>query len=238
MPDRRHPQASRALARLSILALASLAALSGGCAAGPSSRALVLGPGSGPRLELRLAPGPHYSARRGFGPFGYTVRPQVAAWVESPEGSYLGTLYVTARAERGDWRAAPERGRPEALPVWSRLRGAEAEAVSAATSPGETRAAAQLSARLPAGRYVVMLETNRSYDWNAAYPKESAGVNGQPSLVYRAEIDSSGPACEAPLELVGRGSVDGSDGEIRPGAEGITTALELFSSMEAAWLPE
>ena len=218
-------------------ALAALVLL-GGCAAGPASRALVLGPGSGPRIELNLVPGAHYEARRGFGPFGYKVQPQVAVWLESPEGRYLGTLFVTDRAERGAWRAAPERGRPEALPVWSRLRGAEADAVSAATAKGETRVAARPAAGMPSGPCVVMLETNRSYDWNEAYPEAAAGVNGQPSLVYRAAIDAAGPARVADFELLGRGSVDGSDGEIRPGAEGITTALELFSSMKAAWLPD
>jgi hypothetical protein len=43
-----------------------------------------------------------------------------------------------------------------------------------------------------------------------------------------------GPS-SAVFRPVGTGAVDGSDGEIRPGLEGITTALELLDSAEISY---
>jgi hypothetical protein len=37
---------------------------------------------------------------------------------------------------------------------------------------------------------------------------------------------------------LGIGSVDGSDGSIIPGLEGIDTALTLFAAMKVAYIPE
>lgn len=193
---------------------------------------------SGPRLELHLVPGKAYSARMGSWPFSYVVQPQVAAWLTTSDGSFVEPLLVTARAAKASWRMAPAEGRPEALPVFSHLKAAAADGVSAATSKGETLHDAGLGAGLPAGRYLVWLEVNRSYDYNAAYPKVGEGVNGQPSIVYRAEIDLGGDgAVEARFSPVGTGSPDGSDGEVSEGLAGIDSAFELFSSLSVAYLP-
>ena len=80
-----------------------------------------------------------------------------------------------------------------------------------------------------------MLETNRSYDWNGRYAKENAGVSGQPSVIYRAELTIGGDRTEARFVAVGTGSVDGSDGTVRTGLDGLDTALELFSSMKVSY---
>ena len=192
---------------------------------------------SGLRLELRLEPGPHYAKDMRMLWIQYTVWPQVAAWIETPDGRFLDTLYVTELAVTGKYRAAPKSGRPEALPVWSARKSGAADAVSSPTTVGSAVVYGNgIASRLPAGRYVVMLETNRSYDWNRTYTKKNSGVNGQPSVVYRAELEiGSGPR-EARLTPIGIGSVDGSDGKVRPGLDGIDTALELFSAMTVKYL--
>lgn len=187
--------------------------------------------GSGARFVLDLKPGAYYRTTTGWFIFRTPVYPQVAAWVESTDGRYLGTIFVTAKAERNGWLAAPARGRPEALPVWSHRRQGKLDAVSGATSAGATSRASGLAAELPAGRYVVMLETNRSYDYNATYTRENSGVCGQPSIVYRADIELGAGPAQSEFRPIGTGSVDGSDGAIRDGLAGIDTALELFSSM-------
>jgi len=226
----------------------SLAACSGSPAArsGAASRApgaadaptAPAAASSGRRLELHLVPGTAYSARMGTWPFSYVVQPQVAAWLATADGTFVEPLLVTARAAKASWRMAPAEGRPEALPVFSHLEAAAADGVSAATSKGETLRDAGLGDDLPAGRYVVYLEVNRSYDYNAAYPKASAGVNGQPSIVYRAEIELGGAeAVETRFSPVGTGSPDGSDGKVREGLAGIDSALELFSSLTVSYLP-
>jgi hypothetical protein len=194
---------------------------------------------SGPRFVVTLEPGPHYSKDMKVMWIRYTVWPQVAVWLEKTDGTFVDTIYVTELAVTGDYRAAPKTGRPEALPVWSHLRKGTVDAVSSPTTVDSTVSYGNdLAARLPAGEYVVKLETNRSYDWNATYTKKTAGVNGQPSLVYKAGLTIGGDADEAVFEPIGTGSVDGVDGEIRPGLGGIDTALQLFGSMKVAYAPE
>ncbi|MGD9939158.1 MAG: hypothetical protein AB7T74_05100 [Clostridia bacterium] len=222
-----------------VMALVALSWLAG-CAGGPE-QATGPKPGarSGTRFELSLQPGPEYAKDMKVFLFKYTVWPQVAVWLEKPDGSFVDTLYVTELAVTKDYRAAPKEGRPEALPVWSALKRAGVDGVSSPTTVGATvEYGNDLAARLPAGTYIVKLETNRSYDWNSSYTKDNAGVNGQPSLIYAAELTIGGAADEASFVPVGTGSVDGSDGTMRPGLEGIDTALQLFASMKVAYIPE
>ncbi len=187
--------------------------------AGPSGGAV-----SGPRFVLELLPGPEFH------------KAQIAAWVEDEEGRFLGTLYATERGARGTWIMAPDGGRPEALPVW-KARSGGADAISSATAKGALAHGSSLAAGLPAGTYTVMLEINRSFDYNDAYPK-SLGVNGQPSLVYEAVLRTGGVGNEATFQPIGTGSVDGTDGDVHPGLDGISTALELFSSIRVSYESE
>jgi hypothetical protein len=169
--------------------------------------------------------------------FKYTVRPQIAVWIETPEGRFLDTLYVTEVAVTGKYRSAPKQGRPEALPVWSARKAGSADAVSAPTTVGSAVVFGNgIASRLSAGKYTVMLEANRSYDYNETFTKKNSGVNGQPSIIYRAELEIGFGPREARFEPLGTGSVDGSNGTIKPGLEGIDTALELFSSMTVRYL--
>lgn len=211
-----------------------------GCAGSPE-QATAPRPGvqSGTRFELSLVPGPEYAKDMKVFLFKYTVWPQVAVWLETTDGTFVDTLYVTELAVTKDYRAAPKEGRPEALPVWSALKRAEVDGVSSPTTVGSTvEYGNDLASRLPAGTYIIKLETNRSYDWNDRYTKDNAGVNGQPSLIYVAELTIGGAADEATFVPIGIGSVDGFDGTMRPGLEGIDTALQLFASMKVAYIPE
>lgn len=200
------------------------------------------GASSGPRLKLELVPGPYYAKKVNLLVYSYTVWPQVAVWLERPDGSFIDTLYVTEVVVTGKYDAAPKGGRPEALPVWSALKAKVTSPVDAVSSPTTVGAdvvyGSDLAARLPAGTYVVKLETNRSYDWNATYTKKNSGVNGQPSVLYAATVEIGGRSAIVPFKPIGTGSVDGSDGLMRSGLQGIDTALELFSSMNVTYLPE
>lgn len=55
--------------------------------------------------------------------------------------------------------------------------------------------------------------------------------SGQPSLVYRAVLDSKAAAVPVELGLAGHGSPDGSDGEIHTDLAGTTTARSIVSSV-------
>ena len=189
----------------------------------------------GPRFSIELSPGKTYKTTTGWFIFKYPVYPQVAVWVETVDGAYMGTIYVTGKAEKKNWIAAPASGRPEALPVWSHLKKDMLDAVSAATSKGATLRDSDLASRLPAGNYVIMLETNRSYDYNSTYTEATSGVCGQPSLVYRALLSVGKGSSQVFFEPIGTGSLDGSDGAIRKGLSGIDSALSLYSKMAIAY---
>jgi hypothetical protein len=82
------------------------------------------------------------------------------------------------------------------------------------------------------------LEINRAYDYNETYTKKNAGVTGQPSLIYSCEINvGSGPS-RGVFAPWGTGSLDGSDGTVKPGLAGITTALHLLQSAEIQYVDD
>jgi hypothetical protein len=85
---------------------------------------------------------------------------------------------------------------------------------------------------LPSGTYIVKLEVNRSYDYNDTYTRANSGVTGQPSLVYKCALDVGHGPRKGTFEPIGTGAVDGSDGAIRPGLGGVTTALRILAAAE------
>lgn len=144
--------------------------------------------------------------------------PQVAVWLEDADGNYIRTLYVTSRAEKRSWIFSPKDGRPESLPVWYCAFGenpAKGGVIFDAEIDGEKS-------------YVLKAELNNSFDYNGFYTKKNSGVNGQPSVVY-GEIIPAGFTQEIRLELLGTGSLDGSDGIIHAETENLTTAQHIVS---------
>ncbi len=188
------------------------------------------------QFTLRVTPGPDYSASTRILLFiKMPLHPQMACWLESLDGHFLGTIYVTAKGEKKKFYAAPAAGRPEALPVWYHVQSSgapAADAVSGATSAGAAEHVAKAPAGLAPGRYAAFLEVNRSFDYNDRFTKKNSGVNGQPSIVYRAEIVVGPAGSKAVCAPIGTGSVDGSDGRVTPGLDGITTALTLIEKAE------
>lgn len=215
-----------------LLALGLLA----GCSSEKSvsnTEAAALG---GHHFTLNLVPGNSYHFTSWWFIFPVQIYPQVACWLESADGSYLGTIYATSKAAKNSWMSAPKEGRPEALPVWTHVKEArEADTISSATPSGAAEPVSDLAADLKPGSYVVKLEINRSYDYNDTYTKANSGVVGQPSLIYQCSIQVGGSASKASFVPIGTGALDGSDGKIRPGLDGITTALHLLDTAEISY---
>lgn len=119
---------------LGLFALTLVAACSRGQAGAPP---VVTG---GRHFLLDLVPGPAYHHALSILIFKVRLNPQIACWIESLDGKYLDTIYVTAKGANESWGpAAPAAGRPEALPVWSHARKQQsppADAVSGATPKG------------------------------------------------------------------------------------------------------
>jgi len=173
-------------------------------------------------FTLKILLGPQYNVQKRFLLFfRVSVCPQLACWIENTDGGYAGTIY------------APRGGRPEALPVRTHRKLGKAaitDAVSGATSRTSMEHGAILS--IPPGRHRVFIEVNRSFNYNETYTRANPGVNGQPSIAYQAEIDVGKAASVARFVPIGVGSVDGADGNIRPGFAGITTTLSATKDAE------
>lgn len=209
-------------------------------------------------ITISFAPGSAYSHKVRFGLISMSLAPQIAVWIETADGRYIGTIYVTGKSAAAGWRAAGGARRPEALPVWSHARDVAApdgqympdkahrlpDAVSGATPKSAIAWTWEVPADLAAGSYRIRAELNSSYDWNDAYPDKLpktdprwSEVNGQPSIVWEGALEIGAAAAKARLEPVGTGSLRGEDGGLKPGLEGLTTARDLAASISAEYRP-
>jgi hypothetical protein len=162
-------------------------------------------PGPNGTLAITVHPGPEWvHTFRVMLVVPVENRPQMAFWLEQPDGTFVTTIYVTRRFAFQDWRAAPGEDadaieRPSALPVWTRghKRVGIAPMSSCAFCHGEHTADepktelapdAVTSAtpetgfvrewavpeNLEPGTYVVRAEINHSKDFNDVYRDDLA----------------------------------------------------------------
>jgi Predicted periplasmic protein (DUF2271). len=209
-------------------------------------------------LTVTLEPGSAYSHTVKLGLFSMTTQPQMAIWIETAEGRFVDTVYVTDKAATGSWMAAGGSLRPESLPIWSHARGPASndgrsmpdkksrlpDSISGATPKAAFHKEWRLPASLEPGEYKVLVELNSSYDWNEAYPDKLpksdprwSEVNGQPSIVWEAMIDLGTEPVTASLAPMGTGALRGEDGELRAGLDGLTSALDIAASISAVYRP-
>ena len=191
------------------------------------------------KLSVSVTPGKNWETTTWFGVFPMKHAPQFAVWIEDSSGNFVETLSVSGKSASNKWLGSPENGRPEALPVWRHKAAPAANEVDAASSatPKKNVELDRTGIDLVSGsEYTVYLELNTSFDYNDVWPKKAkktdanySGVNGQPSVVYSARF-VAGQNASVKLVPVGTGSVDGSDGTVRPGFDGLTTALTMMES--------
>lgn len=182
--------------------------------------------GVGTKIAIKIEAGESWNKKQ---------QPQMAFWIV--ESGSVHTVYVTERASKKRWRFGPKEGRPESLPVWYHAAGNESgnelDAVTSAT-PGKGLV---FSAVTHGKSCMLFAEINVSFDYNDFYTKKTSGVNGQPSVIYAAEIPENFTAGdEIELKFIGCGSVDGSNGNIEkvnssemPSA--MTTALSIVKKI-------
>ncbi len=196
--------------------------------------------GSG-QIALEIIPGRYFANRGWFFIFPFKKGPQIAAWIEDEKENYMGTIVISDKTAGDCWISAPEEGRPESLPVWSHRSSGicnSIDAVTAASRVISENSRINSSLKLPAGRYRVFLEVNNSYDWNKVWRKklpESSpyfnGVNGQPSVIYHADLEiGHGPAA-VKMVPAGTGNPLGRNGNIDKSFDGIDSALSILESV-------
>lgn len=209
-----------------------------------------------PRMNLFIKAGRSYVSepQPAILGFTYTSVPQIAVWIETPDGQYIDTLYITGKASSsgfGETETGPVR-RPEALPYWSHRRGimeadgyyapsqnnADLDGVSGAT-PRSDYLVSLTAPRM--GQYRLLVEVNRSYDFNEYYSKDrfpndpiysGDGSSGQPSLIYAATIESKASG-KYLLELLGHGHHSGANGTLYTDLDRITSAKQILSFIVA-----
>lgn len=211
-----------------------------------------------PKLNLFFKAGAEYHSapQELFLGITYTSTPQIVVWMETLEGKYIDTLYITGKTSDSSYRSKDPAidvvRRPEALPYWSHQRGiksvdglytpdqfnSDLDGIASATPKVDyqvTMSAPQM------GRYKLMIEVNRSYDFNEYYSKtrfpddaiySGGGSSGQPSLIYEAIIDSQ-QSGQHLFQLIGHGHHSGNDGALYTDLRNITTAKQILDFIVA-----
>jgi hypothetical protein len=212
-----------------------------GCASAPEQKDNQKIDFNQPYLELKFTYNYDVYQKPSF--FLPKSQPTFAIWLEEKDSGILQTIYVTGKAGKNKWILAE--ARPESVPVWYGVRQKEKagansgiDAITGATPSGETAVILwQVPRQLRGKQVAVFIEANNSFDHNAHYTKQkgTAGYsaeNGQPSLIWRAELDFSQTMDEhVSPEIIGHGSVLGEDHQIDPDISKITTARDTFSYM-------
>lgn len=172
--------------------------------------------------------------------------PQFAIWLENPVSGDLKTVFVTHRVAVGDWEG--KANVPVALPQWFRIfRGNEKTpglsgkvkapemAISGAT-PKEDYFTIRVEVE-PESKWICWIEMNLAGDFNDAFPEidtqshmEDEFSNGQPALLYRADIVAVENS-EFKPELSAQSIWNRDTVSIEPVSDGITTAKSVFDTI-------
>ncbi|MDX9931874.1 MAG: hypothetical protein RB294_04765 [Bacteroidales bacterium] len=186
--------------------------------------------------------------------------PVIAVWLETSDGSYIQTLYIsksvaTGYFQHGDtksgrWAPGPRR-RPATVPYWSHKRNVQ-EADGLFVPTAATAIADAYTGPTPLKDFVlksksdsslhqlvrVVLEINQAFDFNRSwtttrFPNDQYyATSGQPSLVYATDvIDLNTPAEKYEMKLLGHGHYSGATGELFTDVSGHTTALEIVEQV-------
>ncbi len=143
-----------------------------------------------------------------------------------------------------------------ALPYWAHKRGVVSaggvylpsktdplpDAITGATPTGSFA----LYTRLDNTRdeIVVLMEINRSYDYNNTYPEDSAekeytdrNFSGQPALIYAATLNLRESPSYQGMRLLGHSDPEGASGKLFQDVSTVDTALQLVDRVTVE-LPE
>jgi hypothetical protein len=204
------------------------------------------------KLKVKITPGNSWIHKLKIMPLiKVKNRPQMAIWLENPQGDLLKTIMVTERVANGNWRKAPfekvgDEGikRPSALPIWISkskkrvINHDELNLITCATPQRGLYLEESLNLELP---LIIKLEVNHSTDFNDFYSKKatpgSPGYSngkmgsGQPALVYGAMLIKDDIGQKIKLGLLGTSSPTGADGRLYDNLDNLTTAKDILSEI-------
>jgi len=172
--------------------------------------------------------------------------PQFAIWLENTATKELKTVFVTHRVAKSDWEG--KASVPVALPLWYKLfRGSknpgestQKQKRSEMAITGATPKADYFSLRIevePGSEWVCWIEMNLAGDFNDAFPevnlktlREDEFSNGQPALVFRADVKANEGLKFTPVIISQSTWVNGVV-DVEPVSDGITTAKKVFDDI-------
>lgn len=196
-------------------------------------------------LTINLKPGKKFN------------HPTYVVWAEDMEGNYLRTIYITESYAtgifgyqmQGDSMWLKSKGpsyQPAALPYWTHKKpGLKSngkvptpqnpfvDGYTGATQKTEFNFKTASIEQLP---FRVFLEVNQPWDWNEhwtnnLYPDSPAYKrSAQPSVVYSVTIDEKEGSFW--LNPIGHGDPKGETGRLFTKLKTMTTALQIFDTME------
>lgn len=192
--------------------------------------------------------------------FSFMIKtpPQYAIWTEDVTGEFLSTVFVTRKAATEGWVFNKGNRRIESLPLWMHKRNIKDEhgvllpsekapltdGITGATPKGDQRILFQMVSGIE--QFKIVLEINQSTDFNEFWPENAAESDekwsggkegsGQPALVYSVMVNINEPGPWI-LELEGRSSADGTDGDIYSDTSGHTTSKKILGSAIVTRLP-
>jgi len=205
--------------------------------------------GNGTELSIEFHKGPAHN------------HPSLAIWLETLDGQFIQTLFVTryvatgifghGELAPGKWKAGSGPAvRPATLPYWLHKRGRKTgtipdlpspgnpvpDAISGATPVADFILKANSSAEIPS-KFRLLMEINQPWDanryWtNNKFPGDSEYITSlQPALVYAVTIDLDNEITEYYLNPVGHGHRSGKDGNLYTDLSTFTTALNIANQI-------
>jgi len=201
-------------------------------------------------FQITLQPGDNWLHDHPlFGPFTFENPPTFALWITDEFDTYVDTIYVSKKIGQVAWISNDD-PRPEALPLWSFKRGGQPteespvpDGITGATPKDSSMY--QVSPGSGLSKFTLWLELNHSLDYNSYYLEgindENAenysggiGGSGQPSLVYRADIDlNTDSGMLINFVLAGHGEPGGeSTGTVYADTSSVSSAKEILERAE------
>jgi hypothetical protein len=203
---------------------------------------------SGRSIEIVFKKGESWSEKIKFGVASFTITPQIAVWIEDKDGKYIDTLYVTRSFGKQRWGLYGDENktfRTSSLPYWMNKRlqaGLKSPTKKSPLADSETGATPKADFTIESkikkevSEFRILAEVNKSFDVNKNFHVDEKGytdgvINGQPSVVYQADIDLIKPGSDYSMKLIGRGGENGEDGRLYNDLEKLTTAKNILKSI-------
>lgn len=188
--------------------------------------------------------------------------PSFVFWLETLDGQYIQTLFVTKSVATGffghgadgvgKWKTTEgEAIRPATLPYWVHKRNIISkdnllvptmenpvpDAYTGATPSSDFILDTKSDEELPE-KFNLLLEINQPWDWNEYWTNNKFPDNSdyktscQPSLVYSVTIDLKSETKEYFLNPIGHGHYAGENGNLYTDLSTLTTAFDIIKKVK------